>query len=382
MSTQPNPRRNVLPSHLPPSPLTDGHPRPSGLIEALFGLAIAVGLVTLVGLVAAVVLFSRQPEASGGLRILAVTSVLSAGLAAIGLILAAISVIRRLNRLSEQTAALEQHTAIQAQRLAAPPSPGPKTDSDEVRTLLARIEETLLLSEDHRRRRFAALMDAELKACLAAAEKLANANDFHRARERLQIVTDRFGTHPRVEAMKAQIEKQSQAAQEMDLNHARDRLKDLIATNQWDQAELLARELSERYPNSTEPMALFQYVCRERQVFEQGHRGRMHEEIQQFVTQRRWQEAAQAARQFIATFPAGPDTEALRTQLDTLEANAEIQTRQQLESQLNEHVRRQEFWDALALARRIIADYPFSPQANALRNLLPRLEEKARGQKA
>jgi hypothetical protein len=129
-------------------------------------------------------------------------------------------------------------------------------------------------------------------------------------------------------------------------------------------------------------MALFQYVCRERQVFEQGHRGRMHEEIQQFVTQRRWQEAAQAARQFIATFPAGPDTEALRTQLDTLEANAEIQTRQQLESQLNEHVRRQEFWDALALARRIIADYPFSPQANALRNLLPRLEEKARGQKA
>jgi outer membrane protein assembly factor BamD (BamD/ComL family) len=126
-------------------------------------------------------------------------------------------------------------------------------------------------------------------------------------------------------------------------------------------------------------MALFQHVCRERQVFEQGHRGRLHEEIQQLVRQRRWQEAAQAARQFIATFPTGPDTEALRVQLETLEANAEIQTRQQLESQIKEHIRRQEYWDALALARRIIADYPFSPQANALRNQLPRLEELARG---
>ena len=381
MSTQPHPSRNTLPIGPTPALPAAEEPRPSGLIEALVGLAIAVGLVTLVGLVAAVVLFSRQPDASAGLRVLAVTYALAAGMAAVGLILAAISVIRRLNRLSEQTAALEQHTAIQTQRLAAPPAPGPKSDADEVRMLLAQIEEILLLPEEHRRRRFEALIDRELKASLAAAEKLANSNDFHRARERLRTFTDRFGAHPRVEAMQTQIEKQAQAAQEMDLNHARDRLKDLIAMNQWDQAELLTRELSDKHPNSPEPLGLFQYVCRERQIFEQGHRGRLHEEIQQFVKQRRWKEAAQAARQFIATFPTGPDTEALRTQLETLEANAEIQTRQQLESQLNEHVRKQEFWDALALARRIIADYPFSPQANALRNLLPRLEEKARGQR-
>jgi hypothetical protein len=364
---------------LSPAPLATEDPRPSGLIEVLVGLAIAVGLVTLVGLVAAVVLFSRQPDASAGLRVLAVTCALAAGLAAVGLILAAIGAIRRLNRLSEQTTSLEQHTSIQAQRLAASHVPGPKADADEVRMLLAQIEEILLLPEDHRRRRFDALMDGELKASLAAAEKLANSNDFHRARERLQIFTDRFGAHPRVEAMQAQIEKQAQAAHEMDLNHARDQLKDLIAMNQWDQAELLTRELAERYPNSQEPMALFQHVCRERQIFEQGHRGRLHEEIQQLVKQRRWQEAAQAARQFMATFPTGPDTEALRAQLETLEANAEIQTRQQLESQIKEHLRRLEYWDALALARRIIADYPFSPQANALRNQLPRLEELARG---
>lgn len=379
MSTQPQPDRNTFPLGSRTAPLAAEDPRPSGLIEALAGLAIAAGLVTLVGLVAAVFLFSRQPDASAGLRILAVTGVLTAGLAAVGLILAAIGVIRRLNRLTEQTTSLERHIAIQAQRLAAPPVPGQK--ADEIRLLLSEVEEILLLPEDHRRRRFDALVDRELKASLAAAEKLANSNDFHQARERMQTFTDRFGAHPRVEAMQEQIEKQAQAAQEMDLNHARDRLKDLIAMNQWDQAELLTRELSERYSNSPEPMALFQHVCRERQIFEQGHRGRLHEEIQQLVKQRLWQEAAQAARHFIATFPTGPDTEALRAQLETLEANAEIQTRQQLESQIKEHIQRLEYWDALALARRIIADYPFSPQANALRNQLPRLEELARGQR-
>ena len=74
------------------------------------------------------------------------------------------------------------------------------------------------------------------------------------------------------------------------------------------------------------------------------------------------------------------DTDALRVELETLEANAEIQTRQQLEQQIKEHISRQEYWDALAIARRIMADFPFSPQANALRTQIPRLEELARTQ--
>ncbi len=45
-----------------------------------------------------------------------------------------------------------------------------------------------------------------------------------------------------------------------------------------------------------------------------------------------------------------------------------------------EFVRRQQYWEALALARRMLTEYPLSPQANALRGQVPRLEELARRQ--
>jgi hypothetical protein len=106
----------------------------------------------------------------------------------------------------------------------------------------------------------------------------------------------------------------------------------------------------------------------------------MHEEIQQFVHQRRWQEALRAAQQFLQTFPNGSDSDSLRSQLETLEANADIQARQALEKQIKEHLQQHRYWDAVALARRIIAEHPLSPQANALRSQLPRLEELAHQQ--
>ena len=64
--------------------------------------------------------------------------------------------------------------------------------------------------------------------------------------------------------------------------------------------------------------------------------------------------------------------------LTLLTANADIQSRQALEQQLKELVRQHQYWDALALARRIISEHPLSPQASALRGQLPRLEELAR----
>jgi hypothetical protein len=119
-------------------------------------------------------------------------------------------------------------------------------------------------------------------------------------------------------------------------------------------------------------------VRRERQIFEQRHRQRLHEEIQQFVHHRRWREAAHAANEFVNTFPTGPDSDALRAQMETLQANAEIETRQILERELKELLQQHRYWDALGLARRIIAEYPLSPQANALRRQIQRIEELAR----
>ncbi len=119
-------------------------------------------------------------------------------------------------------------------------------------------------------------------------------------------------------------------------------------------------------------------IARERKLFEQRHRQRMLEEVQQCVHQRRWREAADGTRRFLEMFPNDIEAPPLREQLTTLDANAEIQNRQQLETQYKELIQQHRYWDALALARRIIGEYPMSPQADALRRQVARVEELAR----
>ncbi len=156
------------------------------------------------------------------------------------------------------------------------------------------------------------------------------------------------------------------------------RAEDQMSMARWDDAEAIALDLAEKYPLSADPAALIIRVQRERKLYEQRNRLRLHDEIQQLVRQRRWQEAAAAARKFIENFPVGVDADALRGQMETLQANADIELRQQLEQQLKDYIRNQQYWDALGLARRILNEHPLSPQANALRGQIARLEELAR----
>jgi len=365
------------------SPLTDKSGSTLSAPHVLISFAIGVGVVALAGLVTSLVLLSRPDGTLAGLRILAVTSGITISLSACGLLIGATAVLRLLTQLSEQTAQLEQHTAIQAEQAVASTTSQPSEpyDPSMLYELLADIQELLLLPDDQRERRFHNLLERDIQTGLADAKALAGCHDFHRARQELAALTLRFGDDERIATTEAEIEEVARQTKEADVANRRDDIRDLMALNQWEKAEKMARELADRYPDAAEPIALIEHVCRERQLFEQRYRVRMHDQIQQYVNNRQWQQAAEATRQFIETFAVGLDTDVLRNQLETLEANAEIQTRQQLEQEIKEHLQRQEYWDALAIARRIIADYPFSPQANVLRGQLARLEEKARNYK-
>ncbi len=361
-------------------PLKNARSRGPADVYALVVAAILVGFSAVVGGVVARVLIRSIETAPAAVEVLAWVGGFVAVLTACGLLLGLATVVRRLVLLATQVDQLAQHTAIRAEQEAAR-EPEPAIDPrqlDLLQETLGEIKELLVLPEEQRERRFRVLAEREIGARLENARALAACRDFHRARRQLALLSERFGPDPRIEQARTDVEEATRQAQEADVETARDEIKHLVHLNQWDRAEHLARELADKYPETNEPMRLIEYVCRERQLFEQRHRLRMHEEIQKHVHQRRWQDAAEAARRFIATFPVGVDTDALRGQLETLEANAEIQTRQQLEGEIKQHLQRKEYWDALAIARRIIADYPFSPQANALRNRLPALEEMAR----
>jgi hypothetical protein len=283
----------------------------------------------------------------------------------------------------DRLGALEQRAAILTERSVAPKRIEPPQDTldpIELRNMLLEIRESMLLPPEERQRRFELLVEKELTRGIGMVEAFNRSRDFHRARHELERLAERFGGSERIRIAAQGVERAAELAQAEDLVTVKRLIADRIAVAHWDEAEHLAREIADKYPLAPDPAALLVRVQRERQLYEQRNRIRLHDEIQQLVNHRHWIEAVEATRRFMQEFPSGQDTDALRLQMDTLTANAEIQTRQQLEQQLKERVRQQQYWDALALARRIIGEYPLSPQANVLRNQLPRLEELARKQ--
>ncbi|NLG41995.1 MAG: hypothetical protein GX547_02015, partial [Phycisphaerae bacterium] len=99
------------------------------------------------------------------------------------------------------------------------------------------------------------------------------------------------------------------------------------------------------------------------------------------VNQREWNKALVLANDLLHRYPRSPEADALRQQLATLTENAEIQTRQQMESEFREQMKQRQFASALRLANELMERYPKSPQADVLRSQLPRLEKLAAEQK-
>ncbi len=352
--------------------------------HAIISILIAVGALTVLALPAVVVLVARQGVVTG-MEILAIAALLIGVLAACGLLIIGIIIYRQIDALVEKLTAVDQQTAILAEQSMARTQAHTYAQSTtvnpvELRTLLERIHEVLLLPEQERAARYRTMVERELGRRLAVIDHLISTNEFHQAREELTALSERFGQDRRLAESADRLEKAANAALANDVTRVTQFVKDVIVQGRWDEAERTVLELARKYPSATEPNALLERLRQEKKKFEQLNRQRMHDEIQQFVNQKRWQEAQSAARKFIETFPAGPDTDVLRNQLPTLEANAEIQSRQTLERYIKQYIQKQQYWDALALARRILNEYPLSPQANALRGQIGRLEELARRQ--
>ncbi len=345
--------------------------------------AVAIGVLTVAGLVVGIIGLRWPVEWPG--QLLPMMAWLMIGLTGAALCSAVILLVRLLRALLDEARSMDQRLTALAQVAFAQTSVSTaKTEAGpdlvEVRRLLADIREIMLLPEAQRLARFQNLLQVEVRRRLALADQYIDAREFHRAREEHASLVDRFGRSEDVRRGEERLLAAMRAALQEDVETATRKIADLMTMARWEQAEQYARELTQKYPEASDPRQLLQRVQEERVLFDRRHRQRMHDEIQQFVNQRRWREAASAAEMFIQTFPTGVDTDALQQQLDTLKANAQIEIRQQLERHIKEYVARKDYWDALELARRIITEYPFSPQASALRMQLPRIEELARQQ--
>lgn len=249
---------------------------------------------------------------------------------------------------------------------------------DEVLRLLREIADNSLLSDEQKRLKLERLRRQERRRCVDRIEQSIRDEDYARARQACKDMEARFGADPEIDQL---IEKIEQARSQAEAKHVVDahrKISDLMSVSAWDRAKQVVEELLAKHPDSDRARDLASLVAREQETFERQQRRRLYADIERHTSRRQWRQALEVAGKLIERHGDSPEAHAIRAQLETLDANAEIQERQELEARIKDLIKKRRFGEAVDLARTVIQNYPDSPQAEVLRSQLARLEDKAK----
>jgi hypothetical protein len=354
-------------------------------IAGLIGLAISV-----IWGFAALLQFSQQAPppttqaavSSGGYEFLTILSLTFAGLCGGVLLMGAAEVLRQFD--SFLTAYEERVADARVQALVTPErvndSAGRESSShsfDELVLLLREVRDISLLNETQRGQRLTAQSRAVEEILEREVPVLLREHNWIEARNRVQEARARFPGGTAWDKFERQIEHMRTQVEEHDIEAAQRQIADLTALGAWDRVAEVVNELLQRHPDSVKVIELSQSVRASKNKADAEHRAKLMAQAQEATNRRDWQTALQCAITLAQRFPKSPEAQALRMQLPVLRENAEIQTRQRTEAEIREHVRQHRYVDALRMAQEVIEQYPGSPQAEALREQLPKLQEKA-----
>ena len=358
--------------------------------HALQLAAALLALTTLVGLLLMIGELANRPESGGAIpRLVAPLAWLAGGAGGTGLLMALSAVVRRLSAANRALARIERQMEAAGRGAALMPGAAPQGAAaapagidpatfERLERLLADIRDNVLLTDEERRARRAQLIELEKRERVAQIEQAITAGQYYRARQLLGELQRRLGADETSRELADRIELAAERAEAEDVAVATRQCEDLMSLTSWDQAIKVATDLVERHPQSQAARQLAARVQREKQVHQQEHRNRLFVEVQQHTSNRAWQKALDAARQLVQAYPDSAEAASLRPQLETLQTNAEIEHRRELEAEYKRLCEARQFGDALALAREVVARYPQSPQARVMREQIPVLEKQAR----
>jgi len=239
------------------------------------------------------------------------------------------------------------------------------------------LRDIALLSEHERTLRVQAERAALLEQLEHEVPALLREHEWQEARRRVEQARLRFPSFSAWDVLADQVEEARAKFEQHEVETATREINDLATLGAWDRAAAVAYDLQRRHPRSEQVAALVRRVEAGLNKAGAEERARLMARAQEATNRRDWNEALQLVEQIIARFPTSAEAHDLRLQLPTLRMNAEIQTRQRLEAEIREYVRQERFDDALRVAREVMTRYPGSPQAAALREQLPRLEQRA-----
>jgi len=373
-----------------PDPHAKMHTAP-GVCYTLQAFAGIIAVLSVIGFFVTLAEVSSLPEGAGGAGRIIFSGImfLVGGLAGSAVLVALAEIVRGVARLGEP--ALQPPSAGAAPPTLAASETGPAgagaapatvglnaAQFAAIQRILEEVRDNVLLTEEERRTKRQRLVAMERRERAAQIQQAVEAGRFQDARAVLLELERRIGGDEETRKLAEYIEAAAGKAEAEDVAAATKQVEDLMSLTSWDRAMQVAEDLIDRHPNSLPAKQLLARIQREKQVHQQEHRNRLYVEIQRHTSRREWQQALAIARQLIAAYPESIEAESLRTQLDTLTKNAEIEHRRELETKYKGLIEERNFAEALALAREVIATYPESPQARVMREQIPHLERHVR----
>jgi tetratricopeptide (TPR) repeat protein len=357
---------------------------------AIFLLFTALGAVRVISRAGGIVSWGAAEFGELGLSVLA-------GVIFSGLFVGLSAMLRALRGLHASMVRMEQlqadlREAVEATKTnnASPSGPsvpdggGPKITPGNpaapwlrILPLLQEIRDSMLLTPKQRREEWVRLIEAETSEARTQVHSLIAKGDFAQAGELAQKLLHKHPKEAWTEELVVEVDRAREQHESEDVNSFTRQVEDLISISAWERARQLVQQLIDRHPDAAEARQLLLRVEKQHRAFQIEQMRRMNAEIQRYANQRKWEEALTAAKTFLVRFPHSEDAETLKMQIPTLEANTQIEVRQRLEAEIMECARQGRYIEAAQLARKIVENYPESPQAQVLRSQLDRLEELA-----
>jgi hypothetical protein len=281
----------------------------------------------------------------------------------------------RLLELHEQAERIQR--TQQTMQLQPPPLTLTPADLEPMFQGLRELREITMLTDAERRDRLERYRQDRRTALVKQAYDFVAMREWSKAERLVLSMESEFPNDNEVGKARHYLEHARKLNEEEAVARGMREVEELIAGTSWDQAHARARALVEGFPHNGPVRALLDRVQREREIFQESTVARLFDELRHDIDRRMWRRAFMHAQNLLERFPTHPRSDGLRRQLKTLQDNAEIEERQELEVRIQELVKSQRFEEAIALGEDLIRRYPLSPQAESLDALLPRLRDLA-----
>lgn len=250
-----------------------------------------------------------------------------------------------------------------------------------MRELLEEIRDNTLMNEEQKRERWELVLAHRRKNLSETVYDRIERKRFADGAHELDRFEELYGRDAATTELRRKLDAARRLAERRDLAEALENYTTLKANREWGEALRGAEKLLNTYPQSIEARQWLEQIHRDREQVSAEHRRALLDQTQKRGAEREWRKALASARALLDEYPESAEAQSVRPQLETLEFNAGVETRQELEEQIKDLISRRDFAEALELANQVIVRYPESPQAEALRRQLPRLREHV-GQQA